>query len=751
MKPAAHLHIACLALSCLLCFACPVAKADSPLRFGGVPVELTIDQVSERTLRLELSPLDGSGQPRTESLPTGFVPFSTTEKLRVRELTGEKKIRVGQLRITLNSQPLTITVRRVDGTLVQTLTFDGEDVTNAITFQMSAPVLGLGEGGPQFDRRGHFYPMHNGEGVPSLATDGARISVPFIIGTEGWALFLSEPRGKFDLRDAQGAFDPQPDATKGWAELFVVDAQKPGDALGEFVRLTGAPAMPPKWVLGYMQSHRTLSTEADILAEALEFREKQLPCDTFIFLGTGFCPAGWNLGHDSFQLNTNVFVHDAATVIGELHAEHFHVALHVVPLERDYPALHGEIPPAPGETLDAQDIGVYWKRHHELFAAGVDGWWPDEGDWLSVPSVLARHRMYYEGPLADHPKVRPWDLQRNGYAGIARYGGWIWSGDVVSTWKTLAAQVGVGLNSSLSVSPFWGTDIGGFYPGREREYTGELYARWFEFATFCPLFRSHGRTWHLHLPWGWNTGETGPVESRPTPDPSELHNAGVEPVCQKYLNLRYRLLPYNYTLVREACDTGLPLMRALWLQFPNDSGSRKTRRGISFWGGKVYSSLRRLVEKGATSRRVYLPAGDWFDWWTGEKVEGDRWIERPVDLETLPIYARAGSIIPLDPLRQYTTQPVNGPTTLRVYPGADGEFTLYDDDGQSLGYRDGSDAKMNWIHIHWNDSKHRLTLQPVDRLKKRPSGSQEFAVEIVGSHTEPRQLEFRGKSIETQF
>ena len=118
--------------------------------------------------------------------------------------------------------------------------------------------------------------------------------------------------------------------------------------------------MPPKWALGYMQSHRTLSSEADILAEARAFREKQLPCDTFIYLGTGFCPAGWNFGHDSFQLNTNVFTNDAATVIKELHDENLHVVLHVVPLERDYPSLHGQIPPAPGEVLDKRDIGAYW-------------------------------------------------------------------------------------------------------------------------------------------------------------------------------------------------------------------------------------------------------------------------------------------------------------------------------------------------------------------------------------------------------
>jgi alpha-glucosidase/alpha-D-xyloside xylohydrolase len=749
MKPDTHLDRAtvsqCLTLFCLLSLACPAAKADSRIQFGGVPVELMIGQVSERTLRLELSPLDEQGQTRAELPSAVLVPLSITEKLRVRELAGERKLRVGRLQVTIKPQPLTISVRRADGTLVQELAFDSDDGTNFITFQTDASVLGLGEGGPQFDRRGHFYPLLNGERAPSLATDGARILVPFLIGTEGWALFVPEPSGEFDLRGARGVFHPREGATPGRLDVFVMDAQEPANAMRDFVRLTGTPAMPPKWALGYMQSHRTLSTEADILAEARTFREKQLPCDAFIFLGTGFCPAGWNFGHNSFQFNTNVFVHDAATVIQELHADHLHVVLHVVPLQRDYPTLHGQIPPAPGEKLDAQDIGVYWARHRELFADGVDGWWPDEGDWFDVPSRLARHRMYYEGPLSDQPNVRPWNLQRNGYAGIARYGGWVWSGDISSSWKTLAAQVEVGQNSSLSVSPFWGTDIGGFYPGANREYTGELYVRWFQFAAFCPLFRSHGRTWHLHLPWGWNTGETGPVESRPAPDPAELHNAAVEPICCKYLDLRYQLMPYTYTITREAHDTGLPLMRALWLQYPHDPQA-VTLGDEYLWGRDLL--IAPVLEKGARSRRVYLPAGTWFDWWTDEKVAGQRWIERPVDLETMPIYARAGAIIPLDPVRQFTAQPVSEPATLRVYPGADGTFNLYDDDGQSLGYRDGSDPKMVWIRIHWNDSTHCLTLRPEGRMKHWTGGTRVYAVKVIGSDVEPKRIEFRGTPVE---
>ncbi len=734
----------CLILFCCSLLACSIARADSLIRFEGVLVELKISEVSAKTARIELCPLDEHGNPQATTPALALTTFSVKEKFHTHELSSEKQVRVGDLRLSVKSNPLTVTVRRADGTLVQELTFNAAAGTNAISFKTSAPVLGLGEGADQFDRRGVNYPPINGQRY-RLGELGARAFSPFLIGTEGWALFLASPAGGIDLRGDNGALNPRGNVAPGVADVFVTDALEPADAMREYIRLTGAPVMPPKWALGFMQSHRTLSTEADILQEAKTFREKNLPCDTFIFLGTGFCPAGWNFGHDSFQLNTNVFSRDAASVIGDLHADHLHVILHIVPLQRDYPSLHGDIPPAPGESLDQQHIANYWNRHHDLISAGVDGWWPDEGDWLDEPSRLARHRMYYEGPLSSKPDERPWNLQRNGAPGMARFGGWIWSGDISSSWQTFASQVKVGVNSSLSLSPFWGTDIGGFYPSADHEYTGELYARWFEFAAFCPSFRSHGRTWHLHLPWGWDTGETGPIESRPPPDPSELHNASVEPVCRKYLDLRYQLMPYTYTVTREARDTGLPLMRALWLQYPRDPEAVKL--GDEYlWGHDLL--IAPVTEKAAQSRRTYLPAGDWYDWWNNQKISGKQWTERPVDLATMPIYVRAGAIIPFDPVRQYMTQPVDGPTVLKIFPGANGEFTLYDDDGESPRYLNGSDTNTVWIHFRWNDATRRLTIEPDSRMKKWPGGERMFAVEIIGSNAKQQQIEFRGKKVE---
>jgi alpha-glucosidase/alpha-D-xyloside xylohydrolase len=187
---------------------------------------------------------------------------------------------------------------------------------------------------------------------------------------------------------------------------------------------------------------------------------------------------------------------------------------------------------------------------------------------------------------------------------------------------------------------------------------------------------------------------------------SALNDSTVEPVARRYAELRYQLLPYTYTLAWEARATGLPLMRALWLHYPDDTTARATGNEY-LWGRDLL--VAPVFTRGATSRDVYLPAGTWYDWWTGERTTGGRTVRRAVDLATMPLYARAGAIVPVDPVRQYTSEPVSGPTTLRVYPGADGAFTLYDDDGISQDYVKGVGS---WIRLSWDDARRRLTLAP---------------------------------------
>jgi alpha-glucosidase/alpha-D-xyloside xylohydrolase len=713
--------------------------SSSGLRFAGQSVELVISEVSPQTVRIELLPSDEQGSARQATPSSVLVPLAAKERLRLRELPIARTLEVGRLRVTVKPRPLAVSLSAATdpNSHVQDLVFDDGPVP-AVEFQTRAPVLGLGEGAKQFDRRGALYPMEPSWGGWNRAVLGSVVPSPYLIGTEGWALFAHQPQGQFDLRKDRGRFVPDKEGlARVGLDLFIVDVQSPSDAVAEYVRLTGQPVMPPKWALGYFQSHRTLAGPAEPLAIAKTFRDRGLPCDALIYLGTGYCPNGWNTGHGSLTFNPKAFEHPAED-IRALHDLNFRVILHVNHAPQ---ALFGD---SIAEASDSPlHIRNYWARHKEVFGLGVDGWWPDDGDELPLESRLTRHRCYYEGPLQDRPNVRPWSLHRTGYAGSQRYGGWIWSGDIDGTWATLAAQVSVGLNHSLSLTPFWGTDTGGFYP--TPELTGELYVRWFQFSAFCPLFRSHGRTWQLRLPWGWSTGQTGPVEHPQGPDPAELHNPNVEPICRKYLELRYRLLAYNYSLIREACDTGMPPMRALWMHYPADSEA--VRLGSEYlWGRDIL--VAPVVEKGAKVRRLYLPSGIWYDWWTGEKVQGGRWMERPVDLATLPLYVRAGSVIPLDPLRQYTGQAVTDPTTLRVYPGTHGILTLYDDDGQGLGYSDGSDPKTVWIRVQCDDGARRLNLAPDPRMKRWPGGVRAFLVEAVGRGTQPTRVEFHGEPLE---
>jgi alpha-glucosidase/alpha-D-xyloside xylohydrolase len=278
------------------------------------------------------------------------------------------------------------------------------------------------------------------------------------------------------------------------------------------------------------------------------------------------------------------------------------------------------------------------------------------------------------------------------------------------------------------------------------EYTGELHVRWFQFGTFCPLFRSHGRTWHLRLPWGWNTGELGPSEVRGytggagEPPESELHNAAVEPIIKKYLELRYRMLPYIYTAARETCETGVPMMRALWLHYSDDPAA--TARGDQFlWGRDVLVSP--VVEKGATARRLYLPRGAWFDYWTEEKLQGGRELDRKVDLETTPLHVRAGAILPLAPVRQFVEERVNGPLTLVVYPGADGTASLYEDDGRSFDYRRGV-----WMRIQmdWRDATRTLSLRLAPGSRMLEPRSRAIEVRVAGEKT-VKAVTFEGRGI----
>jgi alpha-glucosidase/alpha-D-xyloside xylohydrolase len=650
------------------------------------------------------------------------------------------------------------------------------------------PVLGLGEGGPQpsprgdwrrlpiqFDRNGWLHEM-----IPRWESRayGSRNPVAMMIGTDGWGLFIATPWGEVDLRGQRGMLRPwhppeqvardgrreqdrerllqgRPPVDRvaaGVYDLFIFDASDPQWLMKDLSILTGPAVMPPKWSLGYMQSHREL-VDANMDSEQLllwvveTFRKKQIPIDAVIYLGTGFTPTGWNTRQPSFQFNPRVFRREPSAVLADLHDRHVKVIVHMVPWDvRRLKTLHGNIPPLPDEPLDESHIGSYWRQHEELVQAGVDGWWPDEGDRFNLFERIKRHQLYYQGPLSAQPNLRPWSLHRNGHLGIARWGGWVWSGDTQSAWKTLEGQIAVGINHSLSLSPYWGSDIGGFYTGVDPpELSGELYARWFQFAAFCPSFRSHGRIWRLRTPFGWGMSQMGAVEGqRFPPNRSELNNPAIEPVCRKYAELRYRLVPYTYTLAAEARESGLPLMRALWLHYSDDERGR----GLGdqyLWGRDLL--IAPVFVRGATSRDVYLPAGRWYDWWTNQAHTGGQTVTREVDLATMPIYVRAGAIIPLDPLRQYLEQPVEGAATIRVFTGADGQYRWYEDDGKTQEYLDG---KFAWTSLRWDDRARRLAIQRDAGAGTLDSARRRLLIELLPEGV-VREVDYDGRRVEVGF
>jgi alpha-glucosidase (family GH31 glycosyl hydrolase) len=736
----------------------------TPIVIAGKPVEIAIASITASTVRITVLPLD------TAPLPDAGALVAAARGRRVasrRDAETFTAVRAGDLSVRFTADPPTLHVEK-QGALVQKLTLDAASPNLAFLLP-KGPLLGLGEGGPQFDRKGSTDRMRNGQGGYQLRTHGGRVPIQFLIGTDGWGMYIHQPvvtaaaatQGApppgpvFDFTGVEGRMLPHAEAVP--LDVFITGSQDPAVILGDFARITGFAELPPLWSFGYMQSHRTLGGADEVMGIARTFREKQLPCDALIYLGTEFTPSGWNTRNGEFAWKHDNFP-EPAKMLQQLHDQHFKVVLHIVIEGRRMsgavsdPCTPDKAVPS-GRTPDNRwppdrAVACYWPYHKPLMDIGVDGWWPDQGDGLDAPSRLARIRMYWEGPQQYRPDERPFALHRNGYVGMPRYGAFLWSGDVYSTWETLKTHVPVAVNTGLSGIPFWGTDIGGFVP--TPEYTGELHVRWLQFATFCPSFRAHGRTWHLRLPWGWNTGELGHEEvsgytgGAGHPDPRELHNAQVEPIVKKYLELRYRLLPYTYTAAKQTTESGLPMIRALWLHYPDDPAA--VARGDQFlWGRDLLVSP--VVDKGAATRRLYLPRGGWFDFWTDERIEGGREIERAVDLATLPLHVRAGAVLPLGPVKQYVEQEVDAPMTIVVYPGADGDATLYEDDGRSFDYRKGEAMRLE---LAWRNRERRLTMRLAPGSRMLPPSPRRMQVRLAGSEN-TIDVQFAGKPLEVRL
>jgi alpha-glucosidase (family GH31 glycosyl hydrolase) len=686
---------------------------------AGAEVDLLLTPITPSTLRISIVTVGSGLEPATSFTDKGLVDQQWPPvKDRI---TTAGSIQWGKFKITTTADPFAINIHDDADTQRQRLTFD--TATGKVNFDLqNTPVFGLGEGGHQFDRRGVIDQMRNGQFKPDQFINGGRSPIPWLISPAGWGIFFHHPMGTFDLTGPEGVFRPSEPAQPHDIFLILVSDSGAPDApatiLKEFANLTGHPHLPPIWAFGYQQSHRTLSGRQEVLDEVQTFREKKLPCDVMIYLGTGYAPSGWNTGHGSFAFNEKIFP-DPATMFTQMHNENMRVVLHVLGVPFD---LHGRIS---DRSPDPDNAANYWRDHLDVLHTGIDGWWVDDGDELLPAARLVRNRMYWEGSLHEHPNTRPFALHRNGYAGLQQYG-FLWSGDTEARWQTLRTHVATGLNTGLSGIPYWGTDTGGFFS--TNELSAELYVRWFQYSAFCPLFRSHGRTWQLRRPWGWDTGSLGPVEDDPKllPSSNELHHPEVEPICQKYLNLRYQLLPYLYSSTYQTHTTGIPLMRALWLAYPKDSQARLVDDAY-LWGDSILVAPVTALD--AKDRAVYLPSGAWYNFWTQQKISGNITHTAEALLDTLPLFVRAGSIIPLGPIRQYTTQSSSAPLDIHIYPGADAHFVLYEDDGLTMDHTRGI---FSLIDFYWNDTSQTLTISLAPNSHLHPFTTRSMNIHIVG-------------------
>jgi alpha-D-xyloside xylohydrolase len=291
----------------------------------------------------------------------------------------------------------------------------------------------------------------------------------------------------------------------------------------------------------------------------------------------------------------------------------------------------------------------------------------------------------YQGQRAESSGKRVVILTRSAYAGQQRNSAVTWSGDTQGNWEVLAQQIPAGLNFSASCIPYWNTDIGGFFGGdpSDPKYA-ELFTRWFQFGAFCPMFRVHG------------TGK---------PKETWRFDESIQRILVEFDNLRYHLLPYIYSTAWRVTKEGYTMMRPLAMDFGDDAKVRDIRDQFLFGPELMASPVTR---EGATRRGVYVPAGVlWTDFWTGETYEGGHVIEAEAPIEKMPLFVRAGSILPYGPALQYASEKADDPLELRIYRGADGDFTLYEDEGDNYNYEKGAYATIN---MHWENRTHTLSM-----------------------------------------
>ncbi len=481
------------------------------------------------------------------------------------------------------------------------------------------------------------------------------------------------------------------------ADLYLMPAANLKEAAKALGHLTGYAPVPPLWAFGYMQSRWGWQDRAYIEDTLKRFQELHLPVDAFIYDFEWYTlfpdygvPAQGNKVFPDFDWNSKLFPEPAKQIEDYKKQGVRFVGIRKPRLGQSDPLvmvrsnkwdLQANLQSYESRNLDFQNPDLsrwYNQRSSNLISAGIDGWWNDEGE-ASYTTYFYWNQTEAAAWSAYRPNQRLWTLNRAFSPGVQRLGAAAWTGDIDAKWSVLAETPASLLNWSLAGMPYSACDIGGFNDNP----SPEMLTRWMQAGVFFPIMRTHSSVMSKpHFPWLFGTNAL-----------NALHAA---------LELRYRLIPFYYSLGHEAFETGLPLMRPLVMEFPTDVLVANLTDEWMMGDALLVAPVLHPENE----RNVYLPAGNWFAFGTGTVLTGGRTIQTNAGLNDIPVYVRAGSILPLAPVVQHTSELPGGPLELQIYPGQDATFTLVEDDGNTFDYQK---KQIRRTTFHWNDVKGMLT------------------------------------------
>jgi alpha-D-xyloside xylohydrolase len=563
-----------------------------------------------------------------------------------------------------------------------------------------------------------------------LGQNNTDVAIPLLVSSKGYALLWNT--ASFTYTDNRFPLALQFSSLAADSiDYYLIYGPEMDEVVHQYRNLTGHTPMLPKWAYGFFQSKDRYISQNEILGIAHRYREEHIPLDAIV--------------QDWFWWKTEgdpVFNSNFTDIPGELktlHNEHVHAMISVWGLFdvksqtfQKLSAQHLDVPNA--HVYDATNPkarDLYWQDlTGKLFAQGWDAFWLDSAEpeeyWPHWGDAILRDKQLSIGSGARYTNIFPflhtngiqehWRattdqkrvflLTRSAFLGQQRVGATVWSGDVYSTYWGLSHQVAAGLNFALSGYPYWTTDIGGYWQPKDRPPSDpayqELYARWFEFGVFCPIFRTHGHRPQNEI-WAYDK---------------------IKPILVGYDKLRYRLMPYIYSLAWKVTDQDYTMQRPLVMDWRTDP--KTWNIGDQFMFGPAML-VNPVLKEESTRRTVYLPESPmWYDFWTGSSTQGGHEIDADAPLDRIPLFIRAGSIVPLGPEIEYANQKPAGPLELRIFRGADGKFDLYEDEGDTYNYEKGAHAV---IPLSWSEAQKTLIIG--DRKGEYPGMPKDLELHIV--------------------